>query len=62
VTARVGGMDAQVIYAGPSPGLIWGLTQVNVVVPTSVAAGAAVAITVTFGNRTTQADVTIAVK
>jgi uncharacterized protein (TIGR03437 family) len=62
VTARVAGMDAQVIYAGPSPGLIWGLTQVNVVVPTSVAAGAAVPITVTFGNRTTQANVTIAVR
>ena len=62
VTARVGGVDAQVTYAGPSPGLIWGLTQVNVIVPTSVAAGAAVPITVTFGNRTTQADVTIAVK
>jgi uncharacterized protein (TIGR03437 family) len=61
-TARVGGMDAQVIYAGPSPGLIWGLTQVNVIVPADAPSGAAVPIVITFGNRSTQAGVTIAVK
>jgi uncharacterized protein (TIGR03437 family) len=62
VTARVGGVDAQAIYAGPSPGLIWGLTQVNVIVPADAPSGAAVPIMITFGNRSTQAGVTIAVK
>lgn len=62
VTATIGGQDAQVIYAGPSPGLIWGLTQVNVIVPDSAPTGAAVPITITIGGRSTQSGVTIAVK
>lgn len=62
VTATVGGVDAPVIYAGPSPGLIWGLTQVNVIGPDKAPVGPAVPIVITFGNRSTQAGVTIAVK
>jgi len=62
VSATVGGEDAPVIYAGPSPGLIWGLTQVNVIVPPTAPVGSAVPIVITFGNRSTQAGVTIAVK
>jgi uncharacterized protein (TIGR03437 family) len=62
VTATIGGKDAQVIYAGPSPGLIWGLTQVNVIVPDSAPTGATVPITITVGNRSTQSSVTIAIK
>jgi uncharacterized protein (TIGR03437 family) len=62
VTATIGGKDAQVIYAGPSPGLIWGLTQVNVIVPDSAPTGSAVPITITVGNRSTQSSVTMAIK
>ena len=62
VTATVGGVDAPVIYAGPSPGLIWGLTQVNVIVPDKAPVGPAIPIMINFGNRSTQAGVTIAVK
>jgi len=62
VTATIGGRPASVIYAGPSPGLIWGLTQVNVIIPADAPTGPAVPIVITFGNRPTQAGVTIAVK
>jgi uncharacterized protein (TIGR03437 family) len=62
VTATVGGKDAQVIYAGPSPGLIWGLTQVNVIVPDSAPTGPAVPIVITVGGRSTQSGVTMAIK
>src|SRR5262249_26105156 len=62
VTATIGGKDAQVIYAGPSPGLIWGLTQVNVIVPDSAPTGLAVPIVITVGGRSTQSGVTMAIK
>jgi uncharacterized protein (TIGR03437 family) len=62
VTATIGGKPAQVIYAGPSPGLIWGLTQVNVIVPADAPTGTAVPIEIAFGGRSTQSGVTIAVK
>ena len=62
VRATVGGVDAPVLYAGPSPGLIWGLTQVNVLVPESAPTGAAVPVVITFGTRSTQAGVTMAVR
>ncbi len=62
VSATIGGQNAPVIYAGPSPGLIWGLTQVNVVVPDTAPVGTAVPLVITFGTRQTQAGVTLAVK
>lgn len=62
VRATVGGVDAPVLYAGPSPGLIWGLTQVNLLIPDTAPTGAAVPVVITFGSRSTQAGVTIAVR
>ena len=62
VRATVGGVDAPVLYAGPSPGLIWGLTQVNVLVPDNAPTGSAVPVVITFGSRSTQAGVTMAVR
>jgi uncharacterized protein (TIGR03437 family) len=62
VTATIGGKDAQVIYAGPSPGLIWGLTQVNVIVPDAAPTGSAIPIVIAVGGRSTQSGVTIAIK
>jgi uncharacterized protein (TIGR03437 family) len=62
VTATIGGQPAQVLYAGPSPGLVWGLTQVNVIVPDTAPAGGAVPLVITFGGRSTQSGVTMAVR
>ncbi len=44
--ASVDGLPAQVLYAGPAPGEIYGLTQINIQLPAGLAAGAvSVAIT-----------------
>ena len=61
VTATVGGQSAQVLYAGPSPGLIWGVTQVNPIVPASVTPGNAVPLAITVGGVQSQPSVTLAV-
>ena len=40
VTATVGGVPATVEYAGSAPGILYGVMQVNVRIPTSVGSGA----------------------
>jgi uncharacterized protein (TIGR03437 family) len=61
VTATVGGQSAQVLYAGPSPGLIWGVTQVNLIVPAAVTPGNAVPLAITVGGVQSQPNVTLTV-
>ena len=60
VTATIGGLPAQVAFAGLSPGFA-GLYQVNVTIPTGVAAGSQVPVTISAAGQTS-ATVTIAVK
>jgi uncharacterized protein (TIGR03437 family) len=62
VTARIGGTAANVQYAGPSPGSIEGLLQVNAVVPDDIPSDPAVPVVVTIGGVPSQAGVTIAVR
>ncbi|MGD0868214.1 MAG: hypothetical protein ABSB88_01580 [Bryobacteraceae bacterium] len=62
VSARVGGITAQVDYAGEAPGIIVGVLQINVVVPAGVTPGSAVPVDVTIGGATSKAGVTVAVK
>ena len=62
VAATVGGVNAQVQYAGGVPGLVAGVLQVNVLVPQGVATGNSVPILVTIGGQSTQSGVTIAVQ
>jgi uncharacterized protein (TIGR03437 family) len=59
-SVTIGGLPAQVLYAGAAPGSVAGLTQINVVVPQNVTPGAAVPFTVSFGPFTQK--VTIAVQ
>jgi len=61
VTATIAGLPATVVYHGPAPGLIAGATQVNLTIPSTVAAGAAVPISITVGGVATQADAFISV-
>ena len=61
VTATVGGQSAQIQYAGPSPGSIWGLTQVNLLVPASVTPGNSVPLAITVGGVQSPPNVTLAV-
>jgi uncharacterized protein (TIGR03437 family) len=60
-TVSIGGVNASagVSYAGPVPGSIIGVLQINVVVPLGSATGQSVPVTVTMGGVTAQANVTI---
>jgi uncharacterized protein (TIGR03437 family) len=62
ITVTVGGLPAQVQYAGDAPGLIAGVLQVNVQIPTGVASGSNAPIVINVGGQTTQANVTVAIK
>ncbi|MCE5306822.1 MAG: hypothetical protein LLG20_04200, partial [Acidobacteriales bacterium] len=57
----VGGNEAELLYAGPAPGLIAGMMQINIRVPESVAPGNA-ALLVVAGQNPSQPGVTLAVK
>jgi uncharacterized protein len=62
VTAVVGTVPAVVEYAGAAPGFPAGVFQVNVRVPADAPTGDAVSIRLTMQSRTTQPDVTIAIR
>jgi uncharacterized protein (TIGR03437 family) len=61
VTVKIGGLDAEVLYAGAAPSLVAGVLQVNVRVPAQAAAGEAVRVELTIGGRTSQVDVVMAI-
>jgi uncharacterized protein (TIGR03437 family) len=60
VTVTIGGKSVTPSYAGGAPGIVAGLTQVNVQIPSGLPAGE-VPITVQVGGVPAQAGVTIAV-
>jgi uncharacterized protein (TIGR03437 family) len=66
VTATVGGVPATVYYAGTSPGIITGATQVNVLIPSNAPSGSAVPLVITVGTGasavSTQSGITISVQ
>ena len=61
VTATIGGVNAQVDYAGPAPGLVNGAIQVNLTVPSGLTSGPQ-PVVITVGTAQTQAGITVAVK
>ncbi len=61
VSAAVGGIPAEITFAGAAPGSVAGLVQVNVVIPAGVPSGD-IAIALSFGSLTSQSGVTVAVK
>jgi len=62
VIARIGGVKAEVIYAGSAPGLAPGLTQINVRIPNDVVPGDALAVSLTVGSVSIPEGVTVAVR
>ncbi len=62
VTATVDGMPASVLYYGSAPGIVYGVMQVNVVIPANAASGPAVPIQIAVGGVASQNNVTVAVK
>ena len=61
-SARIGNIDAPIVYVGGAPGLVAGLVQLNIRVPQTAPVGNAVPLIITIGAATTQASVTIAVR
>lgn len=61
VTVTIGGLPAQVVYAGAAPGQIAGLMQVEAVVPTGAGTGA-VPVVVTAGTVSSPAGATVSLK
>lgn len=60
VTAQIGGVSAQVLYAGSAPGLVAGGFQINVKIPAGTAAGDA-AVVIFVNGFASQSPVTVAV-
>jgi uncharacterized protein (TIGR03118 family) len=61
VTLSIGGVSAQVLYAGSSPGNVAGVMEVEAIVPAAAASGAD-AVVLSVGTATSQANVVVNVK
>lgn len=61
IRVAIGGREAEVAYAGPAPGLLVGLMQVNVRIPEDTPQGPA-AVVLTVGQASSQAGVTVHVR
>ncbi|MEO8370975.1 MAG: BACON domain-containing carbohydrate-binding protein, partial [Candidatus Solibacter sp.] len=62
ITARIGGIAAQVLYQGAAPGLVQGVLQINVVVPAGTIPSDMVSVDFTIGGVTSPSGVTLAVR
>jgi len=61
VTVEIGGLRAELVYAGATPGLP-GAMQIRVRVPEALEPGANVPVTFTVGTQTSQSGITISVR
>ena len=61
VTATIGGVAAIVLYAGPAPGLVNGMIQVNLTVPAGLTPGPQ-PVAITVGTAASQKGITVAGK
>jgi uncharacterized protein (TIGR03437 family) len=61
VTAEIEGREVTVLHAGPAPGLISGVFQINVQVPEGLTSGAR-SISLSIGGTKTQAGVTVYIR
>jgi uncharacterized protein (TIGR03437 family) len=62
VTVTIGGVNAQVLYAGNAPEEVEGVVQINAFVPQSVIPGATLPLLVTIGGVPSQIGVTVAIQ
>ncbi len=60
-TVSIGGVDAEVKYAGAAPGIVTGVIQINAVVPQGAPSGA-VPLSVNIGGVTSQTGITVVVQ
>lgn len=61
VTVNIGGVPAEVLYAGAAPQLVAGVMQLNVRIPAGVASGD-MPVEINIGGAKSQAGITVAVK
>ncbi len=61
VTVRIGGKDAEVLYAGAAPGLVAGVFQINVKIPEGLTPGPQ-PVVVQVGTASSSPEVTVAVQ
>jgi uncharacterized protein (TIGR03437 family) len=62
VTATIGGVDAEVKWAGAAPGMVAGINQFNVLVPSGAPSGNSVPIILKVGSVASPGTATLAVK
>jgi uncharacterized protein (TIGR03437 family) len=62
VKGEIGGQEAEILYAGPAPGLISGVFQINMRVPPGVAPGTHVSLAIIVGNAKSQPGVTVSIR
>ncbi|HEX2724357.1 MAG TPA: hypothetical protein VHN20_00905, partial [Beijerinckiaceae bacterium] len=62
VVVRIGGEEAEVLYAGTAPGLPAGVVQINARVPAGISPGGAVPVWFAVDGRPSRVDVTLAVR
>lgn len=62
VRVTIGGIDAQVSYAGTAPTSVEGLFQINAIVPQRTIPGDAIPVRMTIGSTESQPGVTVTVR
>jgi len=62
VSVTMGGANATILYAGAAPGLVAGLLQINVRVPSGLPSSAPAALVVNIGGSSSQSGCTVAIK
>ena len=62
VSATVGGVPADVDYAGSAPGMVAGIAQVNVRIPANAQSGSSIPIVISMEASSTQSGVTLAIQ
>ena len=62
VSVHIGGVEAEVLYAGAAPELVAGVLQVNARIPNGITSGPAVPVSLGSGGRTSQAGLTLAIQ
>jgi uncharacterized protein (TIGR03437 family) len=67
IAVKIGGQPATVVFDGEAPGIIAGVLQLNVLVPTTgltptTTGGNAYAVSVTIGSNTSQTGLTASIQ
>ena len=62
VAAEIGGLAADVLYAGGAPGMVEGVIQVNLRIPAASRTGAAVPLVLRIGTSASQVGITLVIQ